>query len=220
MSNPEDTHAADAGATDPSEQAEQAGGDASLPVEVQLEQARFRAEEQRRKAETYLDLAQRSQADFLNYKRRMEQERERIVNTANAELLSQLLPVLDDLQRASASVPSDLAGNSWAEGVALIGQKLAQTLDRQALQRIGEEGEPFDPRVHEAVAYQEHPKYGEGQVAQVYRSGYRLHDRVLRPAQVVVARGQAVSPSPSSPASSPSSSSPTTGPMTGEGHSA
>ena len=196
MSYPEDMHAAEAGATDPSEQA---GGEASLPVEAQLEQARSQADEQRRKAETYLDLAQRSQADFLNYKRRTEQERERIVKDANADLLTQLLPVLDDLQRAVASVPSDIGGSSWAQGVSLIGQKLTQTLDRQGLERIGEEGEPFDPRIHEAVAYQEHPKYAEGQVAQVYRAGYRLRDRVLRPAQVVVARGQAVSPSTASP---------------------
>ena len=186
MSQPEDMHAADAGATDPSEQA---GPDASLPVEDQLEQARSQAEEQRRKAETYLDLAQRSQADFLNYKRRTEQDRERLVKDANGDLLTQLLPVLDDLQRAVAGVPSELAGNAWSAGIGLIGQKLSQILDRQGLQRIGEEGEPFDPRVHEAVAYQEHPNYGEGQVAQVYRAGYRLHDRVLRPAQVVVARG-------------------------------
>ena len=198
MSHPEDMHASDAGATGPSEQA---GDEASLSVEAQLEQARSQTEEQRRKAETYLDLAQRSQADFLNYKRRTEQERERVVKDANADLLTQLLPVLDDLQRAVASVPSDIAGNAWAEGVSLIGQKLTQILDRQGLQHIGEEGEAFDPRVHEAVAYQEHPKYGEGQVAQVYRSGYRLHERILRPAQVVVARGQAVSPSTASPSS-------------------
>ena len=185
MSHPEDLHAADAGAPDRSDQAD----DATLPVEVQLEQARHQADEQRRKAETYLDLAQRSQADFLNYKRRTEQDRERTVKDANAALLTQLLPVLDDLQRAVESVPDDLAGNSWAAGVGLIGQKLSQILDRQGLERIGAEGESFDPRVHEAVAYQEHPNYGEGQVAQVYRPGYRLNDRVLRPAQVVVARG-------------------------------
>ena len=193
MSQPEDKHAADAGAPD---QSEQAGIDAPLTVEAQLEQARSQAEEQRRKAETYLDLAQRSQADFLNYKRRTEQDRERLVKDANADLLTQLLPVLDDLQRAVANVPGDLAGNSWAAGIGLIGQKLTQILDRQGLQSIGEEGEAFDPRIHEAVAYQEHPNYGEGQVAQVYRAGYRLNERVLRPAQVVVARGQAV-PSPS-----------------------
>jgi molecular chaperone GrpE len=193
MSHPEDTHAAEAGANDRPEQAEPAADDDALPIEARLERAQSQAEEQRRKAETYLDLAQRSQADFVNYKRRMEQERERLQRDANAELLTQLLPVLDDLQRALASVPDDLAGHSWAQGVSLIGQKLAQTLDRQGLVKLGREGEPFDPHVHEAVAYQEHPSYSEGQVAQVYRDGYRLHERVLRPAQVVVARGSAVS---------------------------
>jgi len=194
MSHPDDMHAADAGAPD------QAAGGEALPVEAQLERARTQAEELARKADSYLDLAQRSQADFLNYKRRTEQDRERILRESNAELLTQLLPVLDDLQRAVASVPSDLAGNSWAQGISLIGQKLGQTLDRQGLELIGTEGEPVDPHVHEAVAYQEHPRYGEGQVAQVYRAGYRLRDRILRPAQVVVARGSAVSPStPSSP---------------------
>ena len=201
MSHPDDMHAADAGAPD------QAAGGEALPVEAQLERARTEADELGRKADTYLDLAQRSQADFLNYKRRTEQDRERILRESNAELLTQLLPVLDDLQRAVASVPGDLANNSWAQGISLIGQKLGQTLERQGLEPVGTEGEPFDPHVHEAVAYQEHPRFGEGQVAQVYRAGYRLRDRVLRPAQVVVARGSAASPStPSS--STPSSSSP------------
>lgn len=189
MSHLDDMYADDAGAPD------RVADGGALPVEAQLEQARILADEQRSKAESYLDLAQRSQADFLNYKRRMEQERERIHKDANADLLTQLLPVLDDLQRAVASVPVDLAGSSWAEGIALIGQKLRQTLDRQGLEQLGTEGEPFDPRIHEAVAYQEHPGYGEGQVAQVYGAGYRLNDRVLRPAQVVVSRGSAVTPS-------------------------
>jgi len=196
MSHPDDMHAADTGAPDRADRA--ADGDA-LPIEAQLDQARSESDEQRRKAESYLDLAQRAQADFLNYKRRMEQERERIVKDANADLLIQLLPVLDDLQRAVASVPSEFAGNPWTEGISLIGQKLGQTLDRQGLRHIGAEGEAFDPHVHEAVAYQEHPQYGEGQVAQVYRPGYRLNARILRPAQVVVARGDA----PPAPVSHP-----------------
>lgn len=192
MSHPDELHAADAGAPD---RADRAPDDRALPLEVQLEQARSESEEQRRKAESYLDLAQRAHADFVNYKRRTEQERKRVVKDANADLLTQLLPVLDDLQRAIGGMPSNVAGNPWAEGVSLIGQKLTQTLDRQGLTLIGAEGEDFDPHVHEAVAYQEHPEYGEGQVAQVYRSGYRLHERILRPAQVVVARGTAPSAS-------------------------
>ncbi len=163
--------------------------------ETLLEEARAKAEEHQRRAELYLDLAQRTQADFQNYKRRMEQERERLVKDANADLLRRVLPVLDDLDRALAHIPEDLAGHVWVEGVQLVAHKLNNILEQEGLQRIGSEGEPFDPRVHEAVAYEEHPEYGEGQVAAVYRPGYRLNDRVLRPAQVVVARGRAAEPS-------------------------
>jgi molecular chaperone GrpE len=152
------------------------------------------AEEQQRKAETYLDLAQRAQADFLNYKRRTAQELEQKIRDANGSLLTQLLPVIDDLQRALASIPAELAEHSWPQGVELIGQKLEHILQQQGLEQIGGEGDLFDPRVHEAVAYEEHPVYDEGQVAGVYRVGYRLNDRVLRPAQVVVARGSSRPP--------------------------
>jgi len=186
MSHQEDQRSADA---DVGPQA-----DGELSVEAQLEQARAEADEQRSKAETYLDLAQRAQADFLNYKRRTAQELEQKIRDANGSLLTQLLPVIDDLQRALASVPADLAEQPWPQGIALIGQKLESILQRQGLERIGDEGDHFDPHVHEAVAYEEHPVYDEGQVASVYRVGYRLNDRVLRPAQVVVARGSSRPP--------------------------
>jgi molecular chaperone GrpE len=168
--------------------------DGELTVEAQLEQARSAADEERRKSEAYLDLAQRAQADFVNYKRRTAQELEQKIRDANGGLLTQLLPVIDDLQRALANVPADLAEQPWPQGVTLIAQKLEQILQRQGLEQIGGEGDRFDPHIHEAVAYEEHPVYDEGQVASVYRVGYRLNDRVLRPAQVVVARGSSRPP--------------------------
>jgi len=186
MSYPEDQHSPqpDLGS--------QTGGE--LSVEAQLDQARSEADEQRRKSEAYLDLAQRAQADFLNYKRRTAQELEQKIRDANGGLLTQLLPVIDDLKLALANVPADLAGHVWPQGVGLIGQKLESILQRQGLEQIGGEGDRFDPHIHEAVAYEEHPVYDEGQVASVYRIGYRLNDRVLRPAQVVVARGSSRPP--------------------------
>jgi molecular chaperone GrpE len=148
----------------------------------------------RRQADGNLGLAQRAQADFLNYKRRTAQELEQKIRDANGGLLTQLLPVLDDLQRALANVPADLAEQSWPKGVTLISQKMERILQQQGLEQIGGEGDRFDPHIHEAVAYEEHPVYDEGQVASVYRIGYRLNDRVLRPAQVVVARGSSRRP--------------------------
>jgi molecular chaperone GrpE len=189
MSYPQDERGPSSEAADSA-----SSGDEALSVEAQLDLARSQADEQRTKAEAYLDLAQRAQADFLNYKRRTSQELEQKIREANAGLLTQLLPVFDDVQRALTSVPAELASNSWAQGVGLIGQKLDHILQLQGLERIGGEGDAFDPRVHEAVAYEEHPVYDEGQVASVYRVGYRLNERVLRPAQVVVARGSSRPP--------------------------
>jgi molecular chaperone GrpE len=189
MSHPEDQRAHDSSAAEGASLADEA-----LSVEAELEQARSLAEEQQRKAEAYLDLAQRAQADFANYKRRTTLELEQKIRDANGGLLTQLLPVIDDLQRALGSVPADLAEQAWPQGIGLIGQKLDRILQQQGLEQIGSEGDHFDPRVHEAVAYEEHPVYDEGQVASVYRVGYRLNDRVLRPAQVVVARGSSRPP--------------------------
>jgi molecular chaperone GrpE len=186
VSHPEDQRAPDADAQSPADEA--------LSVEAQLEQVQTLAEDHRRKAEAYLDLAQRAQADFLNYKRRTAQDLEQKIRDANGGLLTQLLPVLDDLQLALANLPADLAQHPWPQGVGMIGQKLGHILKNQGLEQIGTEGERFDPHVHEAVAYEEHPVYDEGQVASVYRVGYRLNDRVLRPAQVVVARGSSRPP--------------------------
>lgn len=170
-------------------------GDAEvLTVEAQLEQARAQADEERQKAESHLDLARRAQADFQNYKRRTATELEQKVKEANASLLTQLLPAFDDLQLALTNVPADMADQAWPKGIGLISQKLDHLLQLQGLQRIGNEGELFDPHVHEAVAYESHPVYDEGQVASVYRVGYRLNERVLRPAQVVVARGSSKPP--------------------------
>lgn len=191
MSRPEDQRSS--GPDVPTEAAEPSA-DAPLSVEAQLEQAQNEAEDNRRKAEAYLDLAQRAQADFVNYKRRTTQELEQKIRDANGALLTQLLPVIDDLQRALASIPADLAEHPWPQGVGLISQKLEGILQRQGLEQIGGEGDRFDPHIHEAVAYEEHPVYDEGQVASVYRVGYRLNDRVLRPAQVVVARGSSRPP--------------------------
>lgn len=174
----------ESGATEPAE-------DDVGALRAQLDEARSQADEQRGKAETYLDLAQRAQADFQNFKRRTEQERERTVKDANAALLRGLLPALDDLDLALDQVPAELREHTWARGMSLIGQKLQRSLEQQGLSRIGAEGEEFDPQIHEAIAYEEHPEYAEGQVAQVYHPGYTLHERVLRPAQVTVARAGA-----------------------------
>jgi molecular chaperone GrpE len=139
--------------------------------------------EERERAENYLANWQRSQADFANYKQRSEQERREMIEFANSALISSLLPAIDDLDRAMASVPAGLEKSSWTEGIRLIYNKFKTILQSQGLTEIEARGEPFDPRLHEAVMQQEGE---EGMVVDETQRGYRFRDRVIRPSMVIV----------------------------------
>ncbi len=143
--------------------------------------------EEKERAASYLASWQRTQADFINYKRRQEQEREEFSKLASSALISSLLPILDDLERALAAIPPRAAKLPWVEGIRLIDRKLRASLEAQGLQPIKALGEPFDPNLHEAVRQD---KGEEGVVIQEVRKGYKLHDRVIRPAMVVVGSGE------------------------------
>jgi len=143
--------------------------------------------EEKAKAEDYLANWQRAQADFINYKRRVEQERNEATKFANAMLVLNLLPVLDDLERALENVSTKLAGLTWVEGIRLIYRKLQAVLQGHGLIEIKALGQPFDPNLHEAVLYGEGE---EGMVIEELQKGYMLHDRVLRPTMVKVGRSK------------------------------
>ena len=143
--------------------------------------------EEKKKAETNLAGWQRAQADFINYKRRAEQEKEEIGKFANTVLMLNLLSILDDLERALTATPDDLAELSWVDGIRLIGRKLRANLEAQGLSQIKALGEPFDPNFHEAVRQD---KGKDGIVVEEVQKGYKLHDRVIRPAKVVVGSGE------------------------------
>lgn len=137
-------------------------------------------------AEGLLELLRRERADFLNYKRRAERERAEDRERARAEVLQRLLPLLDELDRALAQIPEDLETHPWARGVALSRRRLTEALGELGVERIGVEGEPFDPARHEALYYDARPDAADRRVAAVIRAGYRLGDRLVRPAQVGV----------------------------------
>ena len=139
------------------------------------------------KAEEYLANWQRAQADFINYKRRSEQEKEELGKFANARIMLSLLPVLDDLERAFDSITPQAAELNWVEGIKLIERKLRTVLETQGLSQIKALGEPFDPNFHEAAG---HAKGKEGIVTRELQKGYMLHDRVIRPAMVLVGNGE------------------------------
>ena len=166
-------------------QPEQEGEPNSATGPAQVEQ-QLTAEQQ--KMEECLDLLRRTQADFVNYRRRMSQEQAEGRIAAQSALLSQLLPVLDDLGRALSEVPPELASHPWAQGVSLVARRIAALFEQLGVRQIGMPGEAFDPRRHEAIVTEMRSDVPEGTVLQVARPGYLVGERVIRPAQVVVAR--------------------------------
>ncbi len=156
---------------------------AAAPAEPTLEERLVRAQAD---AQKYLDNWRRAEADFQNYKRRAEQERDDLRRFAGISLISNLLPIVDDLERAFGSLDSGLAGLTWLDGLRLIYRKLVMLLENAGVRPIEAAGQPFDPRYHEAVA---HVDGEDGKVLSEVQRGYMLHDRVLRPAMVVVGKG-------------------------------
>jgi molecular chaperone GrpE len=143
---------------------------------------------EKKKAEEYLAAWQRAQADFINYKRRTEQERQEFNAFANANLVRAILPVLDDLERAIDAIPEEFAGNDWVEGVRLVERKFKTILEGQGVKPILALGMQFDPNFHEALRQDEGE---EGIVIGELQKGYTLNDKLLRPAKVVVGKGAA-----------------------------
>jgi len=134
----------------------------------------------------YLDNWRRAEADLQNLRRRSEQQRADTSRYASTSLVLNLLPIVDDFERAFGSLDEHIAGMTWFDGVHLIYRKLIALLESAGVQPIKAEGETFDPSIHEAVA---HAEGEENKVISEVQRGYKLHDRVLRPAMVVVGKG-------------------------------
>lgn len=131
---------------------------------------------------------QRAAADFANYRRRTELDREQMFGLANEVLLSKLLAIVDDFDRAIANMPAELQRLGWAEGIVAIDRKLRLLLDSEGLTPIEAIGQPFDPHQHQAVVQEDTTNVPEGTITAELQRGYRIRDRVLRPAMVAVAR--------------------------------
>ena len=155
---------------------------ATPPEELaaQLEAARAEAVEHK-------DRWMRGVAEFANYRKRTEREWADVRAYAGSEMIMNILPVLDDLERAFKAVPPELNGEAWVEGFRLIERKFAGILEQAGVTPIDAVGKPFDPTVHESVAA-EPSDQPHGTVLEEYRRGYRLNDRILRPAIVKIAQ--------------------------------
>jgi molecular chaperone GrpE len=142
--------------------------------------------EEKNKAETYLENWKRTQADFINFKRRSELDKEDTVKFGNSLFILGLLPVLDDLQLALGSIPADMGKLPWVEGIKLIERKFNKCLDSQGVTTIKTEGEDFDPNLHQAAL---HVSGKEGMIIKELQKGYKMNDRVIRAAMVAVGNG-------------------------------
>ena len=152
-----------------------------------LETLRAELAEIEQKADEYLRLAQRTQADFINYRRRVEEERLQQARDANVAYLRRLLPILDDFDRALANATPGELESIWGQGIQLVERNLRGLLAADEVERIVAEGAEFDPHEHEALGRQPSADVPEGHVLHVVRPGYRKGERILRPAQVIVA---------------------------------
>jgi molecular chaperone GrpE len=142
------------------------------------------------KADEYLELARRTRADFENYRKRAAREAAAAQERGVAKLVRELLPAVDNLDRAVAAADVTDAANNGDElvsGIKLVQAEVISALARAGVERFDPEGEPFDPECHEAVAQHQVEGAKPGTVVEVYQRGYRLGDSVIRPARVIVA---------------------------------
>ena len=164
------------------------GGPEPAPAEIEategLEQS---LAEEMQKAAEYLANWQRTQADFINYKRRTEEERAEFNSYANANLVLAILPVLDDLERALGAMPVRISKSEWAEGIRLVERKFQTILQGMGVIPMISIGETFDPNIHEALRQDNGP---EGIITEEFQKGYLMGEKILRPAKVVVGTGE------------------------------
>jgi len=158
------------------------------PSQADIEALQADLDAAQSKADEYLDGWQRSRAEFANYKKRVEREQEQVYQNAAGSIIKRYLDVLDDLERALKNRPQAGDGAAWAAGIELIYRKFSSLLENEGVRAMQAEGEYFDPNLHEAITQEDNQDYESGQIIEVIKQGYLLGDRVLRPAQVRIAR--------------------------------
>jgi molecular chaperone GrpE len=164
------------------------GAGTDVPIEEPDPSAvlRVRLEAAEKQKTEYLDLLQRARADFENYQKRAARELNQERQYAQVPLARDLLPVLDNLDRAIGAAEEGKAGGPWVEGVVMVRTLLLDALRRHHIKPIEAMGKPFDPNLHQAVMQQPTAELEPNTVLQVVEQGFLLHDRVLRPARVIV----------------------------------
>jgi molecular chaperone GrpE len=155
---------------------------------AEIEDLKAQLETATAKADEYLSGLQRERAEFANYKRRTAEEREAMLGLAGEDLIRKVLALADDFDLAIEARPPAIANDPWVDGVVAIDRKLRSLLESEGVKQIeASPGTRFDPREHEAIANVPGTGRPEGEIVQEIRRGYRLRDRVVRPALVALA---------------------------------
>jgi molecular chaperone GrpE len=155
-------------------------------LSAEIEALEKQLEEAESKVSEYKDGWMRSQADFQNYRKRIERDNEMTYASMKGDIIKKVLPVLDDLERALQNRPSN--SGAWVSGIELIQKKLLSILEAEGVQRIEAVGAAFDPNFHEAISHEPIIGVQSGHVIAVVQNGYMLGERVIRPALVRVAQ--------------------------------
>jgi molecular chaperone GrpE len=164
------------------------------PAVEGLEALRNELEQARAKEAEYLDGWQRARAELSNARKRFQREQQQSYTNAKADVLSRLLPIVDDLERAFETLPDDLSGHGWVEGIRLVQCKAQGLLEQEGVAPIDAVGREFDPFLHQAVTHEPSDQVPEGHVIAQMQRGYSLGDRVLRPCMVRVSAGPPARP--------------------------
>jgi molecular chaperone GrpE len=176
-----------------------------------LEELASERDAARQQADEYLAALQRERAEFQNFRRRTSEERERELGLAGEDLIRKVLALADDFDRAIEARPPGLDGDGWVEGVVAIDRKLRALLESEGVSPIdAAPGRPFDPREHDAIANVPGTDRADGEIVEEVRRGYRMRDRVIRPALVAVATGAATGGTAGDAANGPDHGSTTT----------
>lgn len=156
--------------------------------EEQTDELKTKLEEKIKELEELNDRFLRLQADFINYKKRVEKEKESIYAYASEELICQILPVIDNFERALDSVNDSQKDDSFYKGIEMVYKQLLDILKKNGLEEINAIGEKFDPNLHHGVAQEESSEHEEDTIIEVYQKGYKLKDKVIRPSMVKISK--------------------------------
>jgi molecular chaperone GrpE len=164
---------------------EQAETTEQAPVDAEREALIQQLKEAESKMVEYKDGWARSQAEFQNFRKRMERDNETFKSSTKGDIFKKVLPVLDDLERALQNRPAD---DAWANGIELVARKFQNILDMEGVKKIEAKGAAFDPNFHEAISHEPSDEVESGHVIDVVQNGYVIGERVVRPALVRVAQ--------------------------------